>query len=161
MLKPQAIEVLRQLAEPRSCTEVAERLGQTPQRVYYHVRRLVDAQLVWSATPLTTVTFNSSTSFDETNIAGASGAISRAFKLDVSHALLRNLTLTGSLGLTNTDYTGIKLTENIYDLGFKADYNLSRSIVIRGSFTHERLKSTATGNDYTQNIFLLGLRLQR
>ena len=46
LLKPQAIEVLRQLAEPRSCTEVAERLGQTPQRVYYHLKRLVDVQLV-------------------------------------------------------------------------------------------------------------------
>ena len=46
LLKPQAIEVLRHLAEPRSCTEVAERLGQTPQRVYYHVKRLVDAQVV-------------------------------------------------------------------------------------------------------------------
>jgi DNA-binding transcriptional ArsR family regulator len=46
LLKPQAIEVLRQLAEPRSCTQVAERLGQTPQRVYYHLKRLVDARLV-------------------------------------------------------------------------------------------------------------------
>ena len=46
LLKPQRIEVLRQLAEPRSCTEVGEQLGQTPQRVYYHVRRLVDAGLV-------------------------------------------------------------------------------------------------------------------
>jgi DNA-binding transcriptional ArsR family regulator len=46
LLKPQAIEVLRQLAEPHSCTEIAERLGQTPQRVYYHVKRLVDAGLV-------------------------------------------------------------------------------------------------------------------
>ncbi|HEU4421417.1 MAG TPA: helix-turn-helix domain-containing protein [Pilimelia sp.] len=46
LLKPQRIEVLRLLAEPRSCTEVATQLGQTPQRVYYHVRRLVDAGLV-------------------------------------------------------------------------------------------------------------------
>jgi DNA-binding transcriptional ArsR family regulator len=46
LLKPQRIEVLRQLAEPRSCTEVAARLDQTPQRVYYHVKRLVDAGLV-------------------------------------------------------------------------------------------------------------------
>jgi DNA-binding transcriptional ArsR family regulator len=46
LLKPQRIEVLRQLAEPRSCTEVATRLEQTPQRVYYHVKRLVDAGLV-------------------------------------------------------------------------------------------------------------------
>ncbi|MET8333512.1 helix-turn-helix domain-containing protein [Streptosporangium canum] len=46
LLKPQRIEVLRQLAEPRTCTEVAARLGQTPQRVYYHVKRLVEAGLV-------------------------------------------------------------------------------------------------------------------
>ena len=46
LLKPQPIEVLRQLAEPRTCTEVAVRLGQTPQRVYYHVKRLVDVGLV-------------------------------------------------------------------------------------------------------------------
>ncbi len=46
LLKPQRIEVLRQLAEPRTCTDVATRLGQTPQRVYYHVRKLVDVELV-------------------------------------------------------------------------------------------------------------------
>ncbi len=46
LLKPQRIEVLRELAEPRSCTEVATRLDQTPQRVYYHVKRLAEAGLV-------------------------------------------------------------------------------------------------------------------
>lgn len=46
LLKPQRIEVLRQLAEPRSCTEIAHALDQTPQRVYYHVKRLVEAGLV-------------------------------------------------------------------------------------------------------------------
>ncbi|MFG2000864.1 helix-turn-helix domain-containing protein [Spirillospora sp. NPDC048911] len=46
LLKPARIEVLRQLAEPRSCTEVAQRLDQTQQRVYYHVKRLVEAGLV-------------------------------------------------------------------------------------------------------------------
>lgn len=46
LLKPHRIEVLRQLAEPRSCTEVAVRLDQTQQRVYYHVKRLVEHGLV-------------------------------------------------------------------------------------------------------------------
>jgi DNA-binding transcriptional ArsR family regulator len=46
LLKPQRVEVLRQLAEPRTCTEVGARLGQSSQRVYYHVKRLVDAGLV-------------------------------------------------------------------------------------------------------------------
>jgi DNA-binding transcriptional ArsR family regulator len=46
LLKPHRIEVLRQLAEPRSCTEVAGRLDQTQQRVYYHVKQLVQHGLV-------------------------------------------------------------------------------------------------------------------
>jgi DNA-binding transcriptional ArsR family regulator len=46
LLKPARVDVLRRLAEPRSCTEVATELDQTPQRVYYHVKRLVDAGLV-------------------------------------------------------------------------------------------------------------------
>ncbi|WP_061290799.1 ArsR/SmtB family transcription factor [Herbidospora cretacea] len=46
LLKPQRIDVLRQLAEPRTCGEVGAILGQTPQRVYYHVKRLVEAGLV-------------------------------------------------------------------------------------------------------------------
>lgn len=46
LFKPQRVEVLRQLAEPRSCTQVGSVLGQSPQRVYYHVRKLVEAGLV-------------------------------------------------------------------------------------------------------------------
>ncbi|GAA5157105.1 hypothetical protein GCM10023321_34760 [Pseudonocardia eucalypti] len=45
LLKPKRVEVLRELAEPRSCTEVATRLELTPQRVYYHVKRLTEAGL--------------------------------------------------------------------------------------------------------------------
>ncbi|WP_156758655.1 ArsR/SmtB family transcription factor [Actinokineospora pegani] len=46
LLKPHRVDVLRQLAEPRSCAEVAAALGQTPQRVHYHVKKLVEAGLV-------------------------------------------------------------------------------------------------------------------
>ena len=40
LLKPKRVEVLRQLADPRTCTQVGEVLGETPQAVYYHVKRL-------------------------------------------------------------------------------------------------------------------------
>jgi DNA-binding transcriptional ArsR family regulator len=46
LFKPQRIDVLRRLAEPHTCGEVAQQLGQTSQRVYYHVKRLVEAGLV-------------------------------------------------------------------------------------------------------------------
>lgn len=46
ILKPARAAVLRELAEPRTCSEVAERLGQSPQRVYYHVKQLEAAGAV-------------------------------------------------------------------------------------------------------------------
>jgi DNA-binding transcriptional ArsR family regulator len=46
LFKPQRVEVLRRLAEPRSCTQVGSLLGQSAQRVYYHVQRLRDAGLI-------------------------------------------------------------------------------------------------------------------
>ncbi|TCP49980.1 helix-turn-helix protein [Tamaricihabitans halophyticus] len=46
LFKPQRVEVLRQLAQPRSCTEIGAALDQTPQRVYYHVKKLLAAELV-------------------------------------------------------------------------------------------------------------------
>ncbi|MQA09598.1 MAG: helix-turn-helix domain-containing protein [Pseudonocardiaceae bacterium] len=46
LLKPKRIEILRRLAEPRSCTEIATELDDTPQKIYYHVKRLQDAGLV-------------------------------------------------------------------------------------------------------------------
>ena len=40
LLKPKRVEVLRQLAEPHTCTQIGQVLGETPQAVYYHVKRL-------------------------------------------------------------------------------------------------------------------------
>lgn len=46
LLKPGRIEILRLLAEPRSCTDVGGQLEQPPQKVYYHVKRMEQAGLV-------------------------------------------------------------------------------------------------------------------
>jgi DNA-binding transcriptional ArsR family regulator len=46
LLKPKRVEVLRQLAEPRTCTQIGQVLGETPQAIYYHVKRLQAAGLV-------------------------------------------------------------------------------------------------------------------
>jgi len=44
--QPARIDILRQLAEPRSCPQVAAALGLTAQRVHYHVKVLERAGLV-------------------------------------------------------------------------------------------------------------------
>ena len=121
---------------------------------------VVDATVAYAITPLTTMTLLASTSFDETNLAGSSGAESRAVSLQVSHALLRNVTLTGILGYLNTDYIGSPIVENTTSLTLKASYALSRSLVLDARYNHETLHSTDPASSFTQDVLLVGLRLQ-
>lgn len=46
LLKPKRVEILRHLAEPNTCTQIGGALGETPQAIYYHVKRLQAAGLV-------------------------------------------------------------------------------------------------------------------
>src|SRR4051812_49867871 len=45
-MKPKRVEVLRHFSEPRTCTQVGAELGESPQAVYYHVKRLQKAGLL-------------------------------------------------------------------------------------------------------------------
>lgn len=121
----------------------------------------IDASLVYNATALTTLTLTAATDLSETTVANSSGAISRRFGAQVTHALLRNLNLTGTLSYQINQYQNVPFTEYLYSAGVGAEYSLTRSVVIRGSFTHQRLRSNVAGDDYTQNVFLVGLKLQR
>lgn len=119
-----------------------------------------DAALIWSATPLTTVTLRGASELTDTTLAGVSGAVTRRASLEISHALLRNFTVTPFATFSQTAYDGSSLREDTTTLGARLDYRLSRSVAVRASFTHERLKSTSAGSDYTANVGQVGLRLQ-
>jgi hypothetical protein len=121
----------------------------------------VDASLIWTASPLTTVSLRGTTALNETTIAASSGAVNRALTLNISHALLRNMTIgaVGAIGVN--EYKGVNTRETTLSGGLNAEYKFNRSFSVRGSFTHERLSSTTPGRDYTANVFLLGLRFQR
>ena len=43
LLKPARLSVLRGMADPTTCTELAQALGSTPQKVHYHVKALEHA----------------------------------------------------------------------------------------------------------------------
>ncbi|MDE2577512.1 MAG: outer membrane beta-barrel protein [Hyphomicrobiales bacterium] len=131
----------------------------------------VDGSLVWQASPLTRLTLKGSTTQAETNIANASGAIVRSVSGEITHDLMRNVTLTGFGGYQNTHYQGYNpaasagnfasLDQDLITAGAKIDYHLTRAFLVRASYAYERLHSPTPGIDYTANVFLLGLRLQR
>ena len=120
----------------------------------------VSGSLAWAATPLTTLTLQGSTAFNETTVIGSSGIESRAVGVALSHALFRYLTITAAVGYQQDDYVGVPIIERTLTASLKADYHLTRSLVLTGTLSHQRLRSTVEGSDYTQDVALVGIRFQ-
>lgn len=120
-----------------------------------------ELSLIWRPTALTTVRLTGASTLGETTIAGSSGVVNRRATLALEHALRRNLIFTASATVSESDYKGVALNEQGFTGTIGLDWKLTRSLAVRAGFTHERLDSSAPGDDYTANIFLVGLRLQR
>jgi hypothetical protein len=120
-----------------------------------------DTSLVWTATPLTRVTLRGLTTMNETTVAGSPGAINRLSGLEIEHALLRNLTLTAAASVTFSNYVGSSLQQTLVQAALKAEFRLTRTVAVTGGFARQRMTSTSPGTDYTANVVMVGLRLQK
>ena len=143
-----------------------------------------NASLVWTATALTTVKLSASSVVGESTIPGVSGVLSRDVGLQIDHELRRWLIATAKFGFgvdaykggTDTSTGAAAISDSVismpgettpdrqdlrYEIGFGLTYKLSREVQIKGEVRHNWLHSNVAGSDYTSDIFLLGLRLQR
>jgi hypothetical protein len=121
---------------------------------------VVDVALIYTPSPLTTVTLRGATSMNETTVPYASGALTQAVAATLSHDLLRNLnvTLTGNYFYNN--YQGSFVLQRRGGAGVQLEYKLTRSVSLRGSFMRQILDSTYPKADYTANVYTAGLRFQ-
>jgi hypothetical protein len=122
---------------------------------------LFDASLIWSATPLTKVTLKATSSLSDTTVPAASGAISRIYSIDVSHALRRYLTLGLTASVETDNFVGIPQNDTITNLALKADYDITRDIMLRASVSRQQYVTNVPNSNYLADIFMLGLKLQR
>jgi hypothetical protein len=122
---------------------------------------LFDASLIWSASPLTKVTLKATSSLSDTTVPAASGAISRVYSIDVSHALRRYLTLGLAASVETDNFVGIAQNDTITNLALKADYNITRDVMLRASVSRQQYVSNVPNSNYLADIFMLGLKLQR
>ena len=122
---------------------------------------LIDASLIWSVTPLTTITLKAQSELNDSILAGASADINRAYTIDISHALTRALTL----GLTGTygtdDYVGVSGRDVNESLGVKAEYHINRDVVLKASAAHQIYQSNQPNQGSVGDVFLMGVRVQR
>jgi hypothetical protein len=122
---------------------------------------LVDASLIWSPTALTTLTAKAQTTLGDAVIAGASGAVTRTYSLDVAHELTRAVTLGATGSWTGDDYVGVAQRDSNTMLGLRAEYHISRDLVLKASASRQLYVSNVPNSNYVADVFMLGLRLQR
>lgn len=116
-------------------------------------------QATWFVTPLTTVGFTAFTEVQETIASTASGKLARGVAVTVDHELLRNLVFDAELAYTNFDYQGgsANRTDNDYLASLGATYFIGRNFYAGTSYRFNMRDSDASGEDYTQNLFMLKL----
>jgi len=137
------------------------------QRVYEDPRLanisglIANASLLWTATALTNVKLTAASSVGESTIPDVSGVLYRDFGLQVDHAFRRWLIGSLKLGFGIDDYVGLDRVDKRYSAGLGLTYILNPTVQIKGGFQQNWLHSNVAGVDYTESIFLVGLRLQR
>ena len=121
---------------------------------------LTSASLIWTATGLTTVRFDATSSIGETTLPGVSGVISRDYSLQVDHAFRRWLIGTAKVGTGTSDYDGTRFDRRYFVEGDLV-YKLSRTFQIKGQVRHDWLNSSVNGASSAATVVMLGIRVQR
>jgi hypothetical protein len=122
---------------------------------------LVDGSILWRPSALSTVRLTAQTAFDETTIPGSPGSISRAARLEIEHALRRNLVAIAGLGFQRTDYVDTALEDDEFTADLGLEWRLNRSFALTARAAYERLDSSAPDADYSSTLIEIGMRFRR
>jgi len=122
---------------------------------------LIDANLAWRASSLTSILLNANTQIAETSIDHAGGGVTRTAGISIRHALRRNFITTAGLNYSTVDYQGANITENTLTAALGAEYSLNRNVVLFGNYDHVRFFSNQRAADYDADEVRLGVRLRK
>jgi hypothetical protein len=107
------------------------------------------------------VTAKAQTTLGDSVAAGASGVLTRAYSLDVAHELTRAVTLGATASWSNETYVGLTQRDSTTIYGLRAEYHVSRELVLKASASRQIYDSNAPNSNYVADVFMLGLKLQR
>jgi hypothetical protein len=118
------------------------------------------SSLTWTATPLTTAKFYSTTSIDETTVPGVSGVLTHTYTFEVDQDFRRWLSAIGKFTYGTYDYQGDGRFDRSYTLEGDLIYKLTRNFWIKGTLLRNILNSNVAGASSASTVVLLGVRVQ-
>ncbi len=121
---------------------------------------LVGSSLTWTATPLTTARFYSTTSIDETTVPGVSGVLTHTYTFEVDHDFRRWLTGIGKFTYGTYDYQGDGRRDKTYSIEGDLVYKMTRNFWLKGTLRRDILNSNVPLSSSAATVVMLGVRLQ-
>lgn len=121
---------------------------------------ILDTNLAWWASDLTSLLFSARTDFNDSTTVGQSGSVVRSAGVELRHAFRRHTIGTASLKQTLTDYKGAPLTERGTTAELGVEYFLNRSTTLYSRYSHVWFDSSAANADYRVDTIRFGVRIR-
>jgi hypothetical protein len=121
---------------------------------------LTAGSLIWNASGLTTVRFNSDTQIQETTLVASPGILVRTYAVEVDHDFRRWLTGIGKFTFGSYDYQENVRKDKTYSIEGDLIYKLNRNLWIKGTLRHDILDSNVPLSSSQATVVMLGVRLQ-
>src|SRR5262249_48983457 len=118
----------------------------------------VAGELTWNITELTSIILQASRTEEPTTKAGSSAKVLTAASARVEHELLRNLLVFGQAGYENADFESTNRTDDTYLASIGGEFLLNRNFSFFGEYDFELRNSNIPGEDFTDNVVLIGAR---
>ena len=119
-----------------------------------------NAQIDWFATQLLTAHLTASRIIDDTTINGASSVAVSQVSASADYELLRPLILHPYVRYSDQDFEGIARQDKITEAGLETRYLMNRNMAAYAGFTFQQRATNATGRDFSDNVFTIGIRSQ-
>lgn len=122
---------------------------------------LLDANLAYRYSALTSFLFTARTDVTETTLVNSGGAFSHQLGAEARHAFRRNVIGSAGISYTAQDYEGVSLTEKEWRSTLGLEYFLSREVMLLARYQHTAFDSTDKARNYTADEIRVGMRIRQ
>lgn len=111
---------------------------------------LVD--VIWTATPLMTVSIGGRRTVNESGLAAAPGRIDSTLQATIDYELRRNIIVSPSISVGHEDYVGIARTDWVVEPRLNLDYLVNRHFSVGAGYRYMTRDSNVNANDFDRHI---------
>lgn len=122
---------------------------------------IVDANVAWRISGLTSLLVTARSDIGESTLAGAGGAFTRTAGVEVRHAFRRHLIGTAGVALTRGSYEGAELVETDVTTQVGLEYFVARDVALFSRYAHIDFSTNTPSGNYAADEVRIGVRLRK